>query len=293
MDAALERLLISVSESRAIPARHRQHQLQRLHESLVSAATTLNVAIAGDSPRHTPAEIEAEFSLATDAVRHFYDSIDVLAEHHDEYAVAHGKNNLNRRLPVGLVLIKPSKHTRLFSAVSAVAAAIAGGNCVILEVDLTKFGPISCHNMLNTYAVPYSSSAMSDAPSTASCPMPLAPAWMPILSGCPRSLSRIRSYFPEACLSTRQGRPLAHTPLAPTAHIRLPAPGLSPSLTAVPTLTPQPVTLFVLGSALAVLRPMARILSWSTSSPNSHSLKPAHVMPPWRLLGVHNRRIGH
>lgn len=139
MDAALERLLTAVSESRTSPARHRQQQLQRLHETLVSAATPLSAALARDSPRHTPAEIEAEFSLAADAVRHFYDSIDVAAEHDEEYAVARGKNSPSRRVPVGLVLIKPSKHTRLFSAVSAVAAAIAGGNCVILEVNFTIF----------------------------------------------------------------------------------------------------------------------------------------------------------
>ena len=52
----------------------------------------------------------------------------------EEYIISHNKGNLQRRVPYGLVFIRPQMHTRFFSIISAVAAAIAAGNCVLLEV---------------------------------------------------------------------------------------------------------------------------------------------------------------
>ncbi|KAK1754701.1 hypothetical protein QBC47DRAFT_384714 [Echria macrotheca] len=132
----LERLTTSLTELRPCPPRHRQSQLRALHTSLVSAESSLSAAIASDSPRNTPAEVEAEYLQSVETVRHFYDGINVAAEAEQEYAIVKGKDAGKRRVGVGMVVVRPGGwgHTRLFGIIAAVAAAVAGGNCVILEL---------------------------------------------------------------------------------------------------------------------------------------------------------------
>jgi hypothetical protein len=78
--------------------------------------------------------VEAEFFLTMDAVRHFYESLDFQTELEQEYRLAHGKDNENRRVGAGLVIIRPTSHTRLYSIISPLAASISAGNCVLVEV---------------------------------------------------------------------------------------------------------------------------------------------------------------
>lgn len=132
---AIERLQDAVTDGRAENIRYRQNQLQSLHSSLREEAGGLCAALAKDAHSSSSAEVEAEYYLAMDAVRHFYDSLDFDEEHEKEYAVTRSKDNATRRLGAGLVVIRPTSHTRFYSIITPLAAAISAGNCVIVEVS--------------------------------------------------------------------------------------------------------------------------------------------------------------
>jgi acyl-CoA reductase-like NAD-dependent aldehyde dehydrogenase len=90
-------------------------------------------AITKDS-KSSPAEAETEFYAGMDAVQKLYEGLNFEKSLQQEYIVTKGKDNTERRIGVGLVGIRPQKHSRFYSVVSPVAAAIAAGNCVLLEV---------------------------------------------------------------------------------------------------------------------------------------------------------------
>lgn len=124
---------MSVVDGRTEGPRYRQGQLQALHSILREEASHICSALSADS-RSSSAEVETEYYLAMAGVRHFYDSLSVEHEIQEEYSVAHGKDNLSRRVGAGLVVLRPTSHTRFYSIVTPLAAAIAAGNCIILEV---------------------------------------------------------------------------------------------------------------------------------------------------------------
>lgn len=133
-EAAIERLQISAVDGRAENGRYRQDQLHSLHRILRAEAGKICAALQVDS--NSPAtEVETEFYLAMEAIRHFYESLDFDEDLKHEYSVANGRNNLNRRVALGLVVISPTSHTRFYSVVTPLAAAIAAGNCVLLDVS--------------------------------------------------------------------------------------------------------------------------------------------------------------
>lgn len=137
--AAIERLQMSVVDGRPENGRYRQDQLQSLHKALGGEADQICTALQAGS-KSSASEAEAEYYLAMEAVKHFYGTLDFEKDLKEEYNVAHGKDNPNRRIGVGLVVIRPTGHTRLYSIVTPLAAAIAAGNCVVLEV-----GPVLFH----------------------------------------------------------------------------------------------------------------------------------------------------
>lgn len=132
--AAIERLQISVVDGRPENGRYRQDQLHSLHKALREEADQICTALQASS-KSSASEAEAEYYLTMEAVKHFYGTLDFEKDLEEEYNVAHGKDNPKRRLGVGLVVIRPTGHTRLYSIVTPLAAAIAAGNCVILEAS--------------------------------------------------------------------------------------------------------------------------------------------------------------
>lgn len=130
---AIERLQDAIIDGRPEGGRFKQDQLQALHKALREGADQICTALQASSSSSV-SEVEAEYYLTMEAVKHFYDSIDFEKDLKDEYSVAHGKDNKSRRVGVGLVVIRPTSHTRLYSIATPLAAAIAAGNCVILEV---------------------------------------------------------------------------------------------------------------------------------------------------------------
>jgi len=134
-EQAFERLQGAVVDGRTENIRFRQNQLQSLHKTLREEASAVCSALA-QNPLSSTTEVEAEFSLAMDSVRHCYDSLDLDQELEEEYKIANGKDNKSRRVGAGLVIIRPTTHTRFYSIVNPLAAAISAGNCVILEVSM-------------------------------------------------------------------------------------------------------------------------------------------------------------
>ncbi|KAL0944143.1 putative aldehyde dehydrogenase [Colletotrichum truncatum] len=132
MDSAVEKLLVTLVDGRSDGIRFRQDNLRSLHEEMRKESGTLCAAQEKDTGA-SQAEIEAEYYLAMEAVRHFYESLDFSTELEAEYFVAQGKDNAGRRAGAGLVIIRPTTYTRLFSILNPLAAALAAGCVVALE----------------------------------------------------------------------------------------------------------------------------------------------------------------
>ncbi|TDZ51629.1 Aldehyde dehydrogenase, dimeric NADP-preferring [Colletotrichum trifolii] len=136
MDPAIENILVTLVDGRAEGIRFRQDNLRSLHNELRVESAALCTAQEKDTGA-SKKEVEAEFFLALEAVRHFYDSLDFAKELEAEYLVARGKDNIQRRTGAGLVIIRPTTHTRLFSILSPLAASLAAGSVVALELEDT------------------------------------------------------------------------------------------------------------------------------------------------------------
>ncbi|GKZ29206.1 hypothetical protein AbraIFM66950_003645 [Aspergillus brasiliensis] len=130
-----QRIVAAEIDGRCQTIRYRQNQFHRLQSGLVQNIEQINDAIAADSG-NTPEEVRAEICLAFKEIRTHYASLDLKKDLEQEYRVANGKDNHDGKRGVGIVYIVPSSHTMFFSVVAALSAAIAAGNCVILE--LTK-----------------------------------------------------------------------------------------------------------------------------------------------------------
>jgi hypothetical protein len=142
LEESLQRLVAATIDGRTESIRYRQDQLQSLHRTFAEEASAICDALAGDSNTtlFSNVEIETEFLLGMDAVRKFYEELDFDKELESEYSIAKGKNNKGRRVGVGIVLIRPTTHSRFYSVVEPLAAAIAGGNCIVVEVRYSTQG---------------------------------------------------------------------------------------------------------------------------------------------------------
>jgi hypothetical protein len=113
---------------------YRQAQLEKLHKKLVADASEIVDAIIADSGL-SRTEAQVEFSLALTAVRERFAELEPKKELEEEYAVARGEDAGSLRLGYGTVYIKASAdHTPFYSAIAPLSAAIAAGNCVVLQV---------------------------------------------------------------------------------------------------------------------------------------------------------------
>jgi acyl-CoA reductase-like NAD-dependent aldehyde dehydrogenase len=133
LDSPLQRLRASVIDGRAQNSRFKLKQLYSLHAELLVQANAICTAIAEDT-QNSAAEVETEFYLTMTALRHFYESIDFGQDLKEEYLVTKNMDNTSRRVGAGIVVIRPTTYTRLFSMIVPIAAAIAAGSCVLLEV---------------------------------------------------------------------------------------------------------------------------------------------------------------
>lgn len=127
------RILAANIDGRVHNVQYRQSQFNRLHSALLRHIEDITTALLEGSG-HSLEEIRAEVFLALNEIRTHYDSLTVEKSLEEEYRIAHGKDHLEGRRGVGIVYIIPIAHTIFFSSISAMAAALAAGNCIILEV---------------------------------------------------------------------------------------------------------------------------------------------------------------
>jgi len=136
LQSKLNYLRASVTDGRARHIRYRQNELQNLHSALCSSSTELIDAIKSDSLSSDALKgvAEQEFFLALDSIRQAYDSLDFNHSIKQEYNVKNGEDNSTRTVDFGLVVLRPGQWSHFYSVVTPLAAAIAAGNCVLLEV---------------------------------------------------------------------------------------------------------------------------------------------------------------
>jgi hypothetical protein len=133
----LEQLRAAAIDGRTENVRHRQNEIQKLHSCLRENATTILSSISKDSDGGSTTislESEAEYWLTMNAVEQQYDGLDFEASIKQEYLIATGANNQSRRIGKGVVVVRPTTHTRFYSIIVPLATAMAAGSCTALEV---------------------------------------------------------------------------------------------------------------------------------------------------------------
>jgi acyl-CoA reductase-like NAD-dependent aldehyde dehydrogenase len=133
LDEQLETLRGAVADGRTRNVRYRQNELHNLHAALRGSRTEITKAIALDSSSFIEVA-DTEFFLAMDSISQAYNTLNFDQLMKEEYNVKYGKDNLNRVVEFGLVVLRPTTHSRFYSIVTPLAAAIAAGNTVLLEV---------------------------------------------------------------------------------------------------------------------------------------------------------------
>ncbi|KEF61803.1 uncharacterized protein A1O9_03373 [Exophiala aquamarina CBS 119918] len=125
------RISIADIEGTARSLRHRQLQFHRLQPIIVKNKALLIRALEDDYG-YSPGEALFEYSLSLSEVRFHYESIDFEKEVAATKTIENGNERLNRYAGVGIVYIVP--RGGLYSVLSPLCAAMAAGNCVIVEL---------------------------------------------------------------------------------------------------------------------------------------------------------------
>ncbi|KAJ5377417.1 aldehyde dehydrogenase PutA [Penicillium cataractarum] len=135
MSAALlfPHILAANIDGRVHNIQYRQSQFRRLRSTLFQNLNEITKALLEGS-EHSSDEVRAEIFLTFSEIRTHYDSLNVEKSLEEEYRIAHGKDHRKGRRGVGIVYIIPIAHTIFFSSISAMVAALAAGNCIILQL---------------------------------------------------------------------------------------------------------------------------------------------------------------
>ncbi|KAF2632871.1 ALDH-like protein [Macroventuria anomochaeta] len=134
-DSTIAQLQATALTARCHNPFFRQKQLKSLHDVLRQDGNTIKDAIKSDT-LVSEQEAATEVALSLELVKEHYSSINPAKELEEEYRVANGKNAGDQTEPWGVVYIEPQQnHTPFFSAIAALSAALAAGNCVALKLD--------------------------------------------------------------------------------------------------------------------------------------------------------------
>ncbi|KFY28342.1 hypothetical protein V491_00524 [Pseudogymnoascus sp. VKM F-3775] len=135
--SGLEQLRVAAIDGRTENVRHRQNEIQKLHLCLRENATAILSSISKDTDGGSSAidvESEIEYWLTMNAVEQQYEGLDFEASIKKEYLIATGTNNQSRRIGKGVVVIRPTTHTRFYSIIVPLVTAVAAGSCTVLEL---------------------------------------------------------------------------------------------------------------------------------------------------------------
>lgn len=130
----LSRIIAADIDGRVQNTRYRQAQFHRLQTVLVEHVAEIQDAIRTDSG-HSAQEIRTEIVLALQELRTHYLSLSLEKDLEVEYRIKNGQDSLDGSRGAGIVYIVPCTHTLFFSVISALTAALAAGNCIVLEVS--------------------------------------------------------------------------------------------------------------------------------------------------------------
>ncbi|TGO19723.1 hypothetical protein BPAE_0336g00030 [Botrytis paeoniae] len=136
----IDNLRASVIDGRSDNVRYRKNELQSLHKVLRNNVDRITSAISEDffgNIRKIDTEVLCVFHLASDVIRRFYQTLNFKESISNEYKAANGIDFLSRKIGKGLVVIRPTTHTRFYSIICPIAIAIAAGYCVCLELEDT------------------------------------------------------------------------------------------------------------------------------------------------------------
>ncbi|KAE8375696.1 Aldehyde/histidinol dehydrogenase [Aspergillus bertholletiae] len=149
-------------DGRTDNVRYRQRQFHRLQSSILRHLTELKEAISQDSG-HSVEEVQTEVCLALKETRSHYSSLSLEKSVKVEYRVARGQDNLDRKKGAGIVYIIPTTHTIFYSVIAAVSAALAAGNCTIVELPKTTSRVTALLRTMLTEALDSDTFAISDS----------------------------------------------------------------------------------------------------------------------------------
>ncbi|TVY84409.1 Aldehyde dehydrogenase family 3 member B2, partial [Lachnellula suecica] len=130
----IDTLRATVIEGRTESVRHRQNELHSMYSALLENSNLIRDAISKDS-EVSAAEANREYLLAMDASVKIYETLDFDQSITNEYSIKECRDNQMRRIGAGIVLIRPTTHTRFYSLITPLVAAIAAGNCTLLEFE--------------------------------------------------------------------------------------------------------------------------------------------------------------
>jgi acyl-CoA reductase-like NAD-dependent aldehyde dehydrogenase len=131
---AIARLRGARIDGRTENVRYRQSQLQYLHRELASIANDLRGAIRKDA-NFSESEANVEFAAGMTCVKRAYESLDFDQALEDEYNPTKGLDYPHRRAALGIVYVRPAKAFPFYNILAPVSAAIAAGDCVLLQLD--------------------------------------------------------------------------------------------------------------------------------------------------------------
>ncbi|KAF2111902.1 putative PutA family dehydrogenase [Lophiotrema nucula] len=136
MSRALQAVREAAIDGRLQNTIYRQTQLEKLQKVLVENAEVVNRAIRKDSG-HSDVEAAVEFTLTLQAIREYYKTLDETEALRLEYALTRSEDAPARQAGIGVVYLAPTNHTLFYSVVATTSAAIAAGNCVVIELGNT------------------------------------------------------------------------------------------------------------------------------------------------------------
>ena len=149
MSSSISRVQAANIDGRARSPRFIQEQLGCLHATLVNNFRDVHQAISIDTG-NSSAEVGIEYYLSLASLKALYRSINLEDILDEEYSLAKGKDAPSRRVAAGIVYIMPSVYALFYSVITSLSAAIAAGNCVVIEVSPSLLHQPCQYASLNT-----------------------------------------------------------------------------------------------------------------------------------------------
>ncbi|ETN42316.1 uncharacterized protein HMPREF1541_01470 [Cyphellophora europaea CBS 101466] len=131
MDERMTTIQASVIDGIALTPRFRERNLTALHSALQDVRAELVEEIKQQGA--TNEEAMFQYLLTLNALKEFHSTVHPQACQEAEYRVARSQDHPDQRRPYGYAYIVPAHVDELYSTVVAVAAALAAGNCILVQ----------------------------------------------------------------------------------------------------------------------------------------------------------------